>query len=122
MASPPKIGEGGNKGAKKAPRSGDYLERLLASLPEAMPNAPRRDQITYLPHYQLTPNREQPRRHFDPEALEDLAESIRAADGIIQPLIVKKIASQRYEIIAGERRWRAASIIDLEEVAYSTPT
>ena len=116
MASPPKIGEGGKKDAKKEPRSGDYLERLLASLPEAMPDAPHRDQITYLPHYQLTPNREQPRRHFDPEALEDLAESIRAADGIIQPLLVKKIASQRYEIIAGERRWRAASIIDLDEV------
>ena len=73
-------------------------------------------QITYLPHHQISPNPDQPRRHFDDEALEDLAESIRSADGILEPLLVRKRAANRYEIIAGERRWRAAAIIDLHEL------
>ncbi|RMG35826.1 MAG: ParB/RepB/Spo0J family partition protein [Gammaproteobacteria bacterium] len=71
-------------------------------------------EITYLPRYQLSPNPRQPRQAFDEIALEDLAESIRAAGGIIQPLVVRKVASQRYEIVAGERRWRAAGIVDLD--------
>lgn len=57
----------------------------------------------------------QPRREMDPQALEDLASSIRT-QGIIQPLIVRPISEDRYEIIAGERRWRAAKLIGLTEV------
>ena len=73
-------------------------------------------QITYIPYHQLVRNPNQPRRAFDVDALEDLAESIRSANGILEPLLVRKLAANRYEIIAGERRWRAAAIIDLDEL------
>ena len=63
---------------------------------------------------QVEPNREQPRKQFDQEALEDLAGSIRQY-GIIQPIIVVK-KSDYYEIIAGERRWRAAKMAGLKEI------
>ena len=57
----------------------------------------------------------QPRKHFDEDALQDLADSIRE-HGIIQPLTVRKLSSGYYQIIAGERRWRAARIVGLREV------
>ena len=50
----------------------------------------------------------QPRRDMDPQALEELAQSIKA-QGVMQPIVVRPIANGRYEIIAGERRWRPAS-------------
>ena len=56
----------------------------------------------------------QPRKHFDESALQDLADSIRE-HGIIQPLTVRKLSSGYYQIIAGERRWRAARIVGLQE-------
>jgi len=64
---------------------------------------------------QLEPGNYQPRHHFDKDELQDLSNSIRA-QGIIQPLVVRKIASNRYEIIAGERRWRAAQLAELTQV------
>jgi len=64
---------------------------------------------------QLQRGHYQPRQVFDREELKELADSIKA-QGIIQPLIVRKIAGNRYEIIAGERRWRAAQLIGLTEV------
>ena len=63
----------------------------------------------------LQPGRYQPRQQIEPEALEELASSIRA-QGIIQPIVVRSVGSGRYEIIAGERRWRAAQLADLVEV------
>ena len=63
---------------------------------------------------QIEPNREQPRKNFEEESLNELAESIRQF-GILQPLLVKK-KGERYEIIAGERRWRAARLAGLQEV------
>ena len=62
----------------------------------------------------IEPNRDQPRKDFDEQSLQELADSI-TLHGIIQPLIVRKI-DQHYEIIAGERRWRAAKIAGLKEV------
>ena len=65
----------------------------------------------------LRPGRYQPRRTFTPETLADLAESIRA-EGVVQPIIVRPLPGtvpQRYEIIAGERRWRDADIVRLEQ-------
>ena len=67
-----------------------------------------------VPISMVEPNREQPRRNFDEDALQELAESIRQF-GIIQPLIVQQKEGY-YEIIAGERRWRAARIASLKEV------
>ena len=68
-----------------------------------------------LPIAQVEPGLNQPRKHFEKEALADLAESIRQ-HGMIQPLTVRRLASGYYQIIAGERRWRAARMAGLEEV------
>lgn len=57
----------------------------------------------------------QPRRDMDPEALEELASSIRA-QGIMQPIVVRTVGGDRYEIIAGERRWRAAQLAGLDRI------
>lgn len=69
----------------------------------------------YLPISQVEPGLNQPRKNFDDEALEDLADSIRE-HGIIQPLTVRRLSSGYYQIIAGERRWRAAKKAGLYEV------
>ena len=68
-----------------------------------------------LPISQVEPGLNQPRKRFEPEALEDLAQSIRQ-HGIIQPLTVRRLSSGYYQIIAGERRWRAAKLAGLVEI------
>ena len=68
-----------------------------------------------LPLSQIESCQNQPRKSFDQEKLEELAESIRQ-HGVIQPLTVRKLASGYYQIIAGERRWRAAGLAGLEEI------
>jgi ParB family chromosome partitioning protein len=69
-----------------------------------------------VPVEKIVPNPDQPRRDFDPEALQDLANSLKQK-GVIQPLIVRAIpGTDRYEIVAGERRWRAAQIAKLHEL------
>ena len=69
----------------------------------------------YLPISQVDSHSGQPRKYFDEEALAELADSIRE-HGIIQPLTVRKLSSGYYQIIAGERRWRAARLAGLSEV------
>ncbi len=68
-----------------------------------------------LPIQKVEPNRDQPRRDFDDEELEALSESI-ATHGILQPLTVRELANGYYQIIAGERRWRAARMANLTEI------
>ena len=68
-----------------------------------------------LPIYKVEPNPNQPRQDFDPEELEALADSIRT-HGIIQPLTVREMPNGYYQIIAGERRWRAARLAEVNEV------
>ena len=68
-----------------------------------------------LPIYKVEPNPDQPRHDFDEEELQSLADSI-AVHGILQPLTVRQLESGYYQIIAGERRWRAARIAELNEV------
>ncbi len=68
-----------------------------------------------VPTENIFPNPNQPRRDFTTEQLEDLASSIREK-GIIQPLIVRKIDHNKYEIVAGERRWRASQMAQLHEL------
>lgn len=68
-----------------------------------------------LPIAQVEPGLNQPRKHFDEETLADLADSIRQ-HGILQPLTVRRLASGYYQIVAGERRWRAARLAGLTEV------
>ena len=68
-----------------------------------------------LPLHKVEPNRDQPRQDFDEEELEALAESIRI-HGVIQPLTVRELNSGYYQIIAGERRWRASRMAGLTEI------
>ena len=68
-----------------------------------------------LPIHKVEPSPDQPRRDFDPEELQSLADSI-ATHGIVQPLTVRELRSGYYQIIAGERRWRAARMAELHEV------
>ena len=68
-----------------------------------------------LPVYKIEPNPDQPRRDFDEEELQELADSV-AEHGVIQPLTVREMSSGYYQIIAGERRWRAARLANLSEI------
>ena len=72
-------------------------------------------ELLTLPIAKVEPRREQPREYFDEEALQELAESI-AQFGLIQPIVVRKLPSGYYQIIAGERRWRASRMAGLSEV------
>ncbi len=72
-------------------------------------------QETMIPIRQIDPNRSQPRRQFDEESIRELSESIRQY-GVIQPIVVQKKEDSRYEIVVGERRWRAARLAGLQEV------
>ncbi len=63
----------------------------------------------------LAPGEHQPRRHFDEESLHELSQSI-SAQGVIQPIVARALGGERYEIIAGERRWRAAQMAGLKSV------
>ncbi len=70
---------------------------------------------TYLKISDIEPNRDQPRRDFDEEALAELADSI-AQHGVLQPLLVRPVGTDFYQIVAGERRWRASRMAGLQEV------
>ena len=70
---------------------------------------------TVLPVSEIEPNRSQPRRDFDEESLRELADSI-AAHGVLQPLLVRPLAEGGYQLVAGERRWRASRMAGLFEV------
>ena len=73
------------------------------------------NELKNLPVAKLEPRREQPRTIFDDEALQELADSV-SRYGVIQPVTVRKLPSGYYQIIAGERRWRAARLAGLEEI------
>ena len=122
--------------ATKRPSLGRGLEALLGSVtpapapptPEAqaaapakVTSAPRDEELTRVPVDLLQRGRYQPRLDMRPESLEELANSIRA-QGVVQPIVVRPLAAQksgeptRYEIIAGERRWRAAQMAGLHDI------
>ena len=73
------------------------------------------DQLRQLDIARIQPGKYQPRQNFDEEHLQELAASIKT-QGVIQPIVVRAIAAQRFEIIAGERRWRAAQLAGLKEI------
>ena len=106
--------------AKKKKRLGRGLDALLGSSEplsnaESPSNVPTKDAPNTLPIEKLQRGEYQPRTNMDQASLEELAASIEA-QGIIQPILVRPIADEKYEIIAGERRWRAAQIAQLDEV------
>jgi ParB family transcriptional regulator, chromosome partitioning protein len=73
------------------------------------------ERLKTLPIEQLQPGKYQPRSQMDPARLQELSDSIRA-QGMIQPIVARPIGRDRYEIIAGERRWRAAQLAELRDV------
>ena len=79
------------------------------------PNVDTVSGLAVLPISQIEPHPDQPRRHFDEAALEELAASI-AQRGVIQPIVVRAVGTGRYQIVAGERRWRAAQKAHLHEI------
>jgi len=103
---------------------GRGLGALLGDIPEdasgkgnplmGQPQAEAGDAVVSIRLSDIDPNREQPRRRFSEDALNELAASIRAV-GVIQPILVYR-TGRRYTIIAGERRWRAARLAGLEEI------
>ena len=96
---------------------GRGLEALLGSVPgQGMASTDTAGQLSTLPVDLLQRGSNQPRTDFDKEALQELAESIRA-QGVLQPVMVRPLGdSGKYEIIAGERRWRAAQLAGLHEI------
>lgn len=93
---------------------GKGLDALFASNVDVEETLKENEVIEKLKITQVEPNRNQPRKHFDEEALEELAESI-SRYGVIQPIIVVK-KGDYYEIVAGERRWRASKKAGLTEI------
>ncbi len=97
---------------------GRGLDALLAT---SQANAPQEiaaqdsGEMQKIPIEYLQPGKYQPRKDMSPDALEELASSIRS-QGIIQPIVVRKLAEHLFEIIAGERRWRASQIAELDVV------
>ena len=111
---------------QKKPTLGRGLADLLgpgaraAAETSAPPAAPAGDELTRLPLDVLQRGKYQPRTDMHPESLEELAGSIKA-QGVVQPIVVRPLAGpsgapQRYEIIAGERRWRAAQLAGLADI------
>ena len=95
---------------------GRGLDALLGGDGEAAPSLIGQEgELRMLPIQQIQPGKYQPRRHWNDEALDELAASIKA-QGLIQPVVVRALGKDSYELIAGERRWRAAQRAQLSEL------
>lgn len=94
---------------------GRGLDALLSSVAPVTPAEETGDELRELPLDALMPGKHQPRRQFDDEALGQLADSIRA-QGVVQPIVVRSTGANKYEIVAGERRWRAAKLAGLKQI------
>ncbi|RAN75687.1 chromosome partitioning protein ParB [Bacillus sp. SRB_336] len=95
---------------------GRGLDALLGGDGDAAPSVLAQEgELRILPIQQIQPGKYQPRRHWNDEALDELAASIKA-QGLIQPVVVRELGKNSYELIAGERRWRAAQRAQLAEI------
>jgi ParB family chromosome partitioning protein len=95
---------------------GRGLDALLGSADEDSSSVIGQEgELRMLPIQQIQPGKYQPRRHWNDEALDELAASIKA-QGLIQPIVVRAIGKNSYELIAGERRWRAAQRAQMSEL------
>jgi ParB family chromosome partitioning protein len=103
-----------NKPANPRKVLGKGLSALLPTRPTATPVEPPPEITNSIRIDQIDPNPLQPRRLFQQERLAELAQSI-VANGIIQPLVVRKVG-ERYQLVAGERRWRAAKLANIPQV------
>jgi ParB family chromosome partitioning protein len=89
------------------------LDALLGEAPSSTKE--EKHQLQTLPIEFMQRGKYQPRKDIDPEKLQELADSIKA-QGVIQPVVVRKIDLEKYEIVAGERRWRAAQLAGLQQI------
>jgi ParB family chromosome partitioning protein len=112
MSTIKKRGLGGNRGLDALLGTVRKVQEEVTAVAAGLPPE---GELKLLPVEFLSRGRYQPRRDMDPEALQELADSIKA-QGILQPIVVREIGEQRYEIIAGERRWRAAQLAQLDKV------
>jgi ParB family chromosome partitioning protein len=95
---------------------GRGLDALLGGGDESTPSVIEQEgELRLIPIQQIQPGKYQPRRHWNDEALDELAASIKA-QGLIQPVVVRAIGKNSYELIAGERRWRAAQRASMSEI------
>ncbi len=97
----------------KKPGLGRGLDMLLSSSSKTTDN--KDSELKKLPVEKIHKGEYQPRLSIDPDALQELAESIKA-QGLVQPVVVRRLDSGEYELIAGERRWRASQIAGLHEI------
>jgi ParB family chromosome partitioning protein len=99
--------------AKPKPGMGRGLDAILSVSAEGAKASP--EELRELPIELISPSPNQPRRRFDPEALAALASSL-GEQGVLQPVLVRPRAGGRYELVAGERRWRAAEIAGMKTI------
>lgn len=99
----------------KKPGLGRGLDVLLSSAKLASQANAEETTLKTLPVERIQPGVYQPRSHMDPDALQALADSIKA-QGLVQPIVVRRLAVGGYEIIAGERRWRASQLAGLSTI------
>lgn len=116
MARKPRLGRGLDSLLGAGALTGSEQQPAPIDAPEGEPaTTASGDQLLRLPVELLQRGRYQPRRDMDPQRLEELAASIRA-QGVMQPIVVRPLSAARYEIVAGERRWRAAQLAGLERI------
>ena len=101
--------------SRKKPALGRNLSSMLSQTTLKQVQSESTDVLQNLPLDVITPGRYQPRSVFDEEKLSELADSIRS-QGVVQPIVVRPVGEGQYELIAGERRWRAAQIAGIEDI------
>lgn len=104
-----------SKSTTVSPLATQKMNTQAQATPPPQPQVPAEARIWKVAVDKLSPSEFQPRTHFEKSKLEELAQSIKQ-NGILQPIVARKLSSGRFEIIAGERRWRAAQIAGLHEV------
>lgn len=107
------LGRGLDALLTNAPKKEESSDQELS--PNAEVNTQSQSELQKLPIEQLQPGKYQPRKDMSPDALDELSNSIKS-QGIIQPIVVRPIGENSYEIIAGERRWRAAQLAEIDLV------
>jgi len=100
---------------RKKPVLGRNLSSMLSQTTLQQVESGNRDELRNLPLDVITPGRYQPRSVFDEEKLNELADSIRS-QGVVQPVVVRPVDDGQYELIAGERRWRAAQLAGIGDI------
>lgn len=100
---------------KKSKGLGRGIDAFFGDIPELEHTATKDERVQFIPLGEIRPNPYQPRRHFDPVALQELSESIKE-NGVLQPIILRKSVVKGYEIIAGERRFRASKLAGQDTV------